>query len=136
MNRDLCRRINKTFVRPNCWMTIVMICLLVILLVFFTSCFPKGGSEPPVSNDDHAETIAISNHDDRFADTNLDLLDAGDFLVWNPHSYGRYYHYYDKTTDESGILCSKPECVHNSTGINRECGAFVDCTIPSISCYN
>ena len=113
-----------------------MICLLVILLVFFTSCFPKGGSEPPVSNDDHAETIAISNHDDRFADTNLDLLDAGDFLVWNPHSYGRYYHYYDKTTDESGILCSKPECVHNSTGINRECGAFVDCTIPSISCYN
>ncbi len=40
-------------------------------------------------------------------------------------SLGNYIYYYDKLSGERGVLCGKPECVHDELELNEDCSGLV-----------
>ena len=108
---------------------------ILAFLVFSAavSCRPESaanGNTPRASSADpyagltyHDVYDPETDFDNRFgqgSDTVIETDDAYYFL------FGGYVYYYDKAADDHGVLCGKPDCVHDGITNNKDCGGFVN----------
>ncbi len=68
-----------------------------------------------------------TDFDNRFGRTFVSLIETDETYYFHPTHSG-YEYYCDKLSGESGVLCGKPECVHDKAADNAECGGFTNGT--------
>ncbi|MBR0156831.1 MAG: hypothetical protein IJM20_04875 [Clostridia bacterium] len=66
-----------------------------------------------------------TDFDNRFGRTFVSLIETEETYFFHPTHSG-YEYFCDKLSGESGVLCGKPECVHDKTADNAECGGFTN----------
>ncbi len=114
---------------------VLAICIIIILLFSCIAC----GKAPSVDLAEDASStpapyeLGMTYHEVYDPDTDFDnrfgrgtpgmveMEDAYYFIS----TRGNYVYYYDKTAAERGVLCGKPECVHDEQEINETCNGFV-----------
>lgn len=77
-----------------------------------------------------------TDFDNRFATQYLFLAENDGVFVWKPVVQSELLRYYVKETGESGVLCSKPECMHRDHIYNDECNGCVFSAVRALSYYN
>ena len=111
--------------------------VLLVVCFLFASCVsrdePEGfasGVDAP-SPADSARPVrykevfdAKTDFDNRFATIGCGMA-VDEATYYFSRFDGNYLYYYDIASGESGVLCSKPQCEHDSREINRECDGFV-----------
>ncbi len=104
--------------------------LLFTLIATGLSCAQKGTGEVYADNPQSSvspDAPLILDHttfdyDNRFSALNLQLAETEDAYLWLPKLTEEHYlRYYDKTAGDTGVLCAKPECTHNS----ESCNAYI-----------
>lgn len=92
------------------------IAILLVLALLLAGCAaaPAAAADPTVSGDpaQNKYTLAFS----------LAAVQEGDGFYCGGYLYSNRLFYYDRQTGFSGILCSNPECTHDST----DCGGYVE----------
>ena len=108
------------------------------LIVFFFSCFACGKAPSADLAEDASSTpapyeLGMTYHEVYDPDTDFDnrfgrcapgMLETEDAYYF-VSTTGNYIYYYDKYTEERGVLCGKPECVHDELEINESCSGYV-----------
>lgn len=99
------------------------------------SAVPQQDSESPQTPEPKAEYRfdPETDCDNRFISLETDLIELDNMYVWRGDS--NYLIYFDKETGDSGVLCPKPECVHNEVQNNRECLGYSGDRRKSLSYY-
>ena len=95
---------------------LISILLIPLLLVSFAACGKSNNAEVQNIFGDFNNTFGYFSNIAAVAESE----DAFYFKCPN----GKYIHYYDKTTGESGVLCSKPECIHDAVLDNAGCEGY------------
>ena len=88
---------------------------------------------------DSLSFIAENDFDNRFGDLQLGLLDLGNAYIWHANRAGHFIYYYDRISESSGVLCAKPECVHDDpsfSGENESCNGYAFIGVPTLSYYD
>ena len=107
---------------------LISILLIPLFLVSFSACGKSKKAEGQNVFGDFNNTFAYNYAMSTAAESE-------DAIYWRSYT-GKYIHYYDKKTGESGVLCPKPECVHDAVLDNTGCSGYVvDCD-PCMSFYN
>jgi hypothetical protein len=92
-----------------------LVFLLLTLAVFLSdiSCSSPRYEDNAASFLFNPETDA----DNRYLNAPCCITELDNAFIWHDYKSG-YFYYYDKTSGDSGVLCNKPECEHNS----NDCG--------------
>ena len=64
-----------------------------------------------------------------------DLVETEDAVYWHSTNGRAYLYYYDKACGESGVLCPRPECLHDAVENNRDCAGYLGTFDPSLSFF-
>ncbi|MBQ4447689.1 MAG: hypothetical protein II897_05295 [Clostridia bacterium] len=100
---------------------------LLLLSCILTACVHGTGGEntgadfTPAPSD--ASEKSIEDFNNRFGMRYDGLAETGDAYYYLAYS-GSYLYYFDKSTGDRGVLCSKPECLHDAYDDNEECGGY------------
>ncbi|MBO4562582.1 MAG: hypothetical protein J5772_03105, partial [Clostridia bacterium] len=88
------------------------IVLSLCLILCLAACTKAGGGAEPtaVQQDD-------SSFVNKFGDGYAKLIETDDAFYYSFMS--GYLYYYDKANGVSGVLCSKPECIHDAKKQNN-----------------
>ena len=80
----------------------ILIFILIALLIL-SGCTPKKGDD------------TVQENDPRLADRtqNAEYLETDEYYYWRGDGCP-YLMYYDKSTDQSGVLCARADCMHNN----------------------
>ena len=121
--------------------TIALLTALLEVLVC-VACVPENGGTSAVHTETPDATCTTdarplkyeevfepsTDFDNRFGRGFADIMETEDAYYLG---LGKecYLYYYDKQTKEYGVLCGKPDCIHDAdpSGSNTECGGFVGC---------
>lgn len=117
---------------------IAALLLTALLILPLTAC--AAGNQPaPAAGNDRSDDPARqgfdpeTDYDNRYAA----LIDCA--MVDTEEAYyfyaNGYIMYYDKLMEDSGFLCSKPECVHDEKFNNPDCVARANMQLPSLTYY-
>jgi hypothetical protein len=68
-------------------------------------------------------SAAEEKADNRFNDLSASVAETDEMIFYSAEA--NYLYYYDKTADQSGVLCGKPECSHDSEECNAECNGYI-----------
>ena len=110
-----------------------MIALLLIAFCFSACTFNAGGETATVSSETDTapsaaqtatETIQGWDFDNRFGGEQCSVVETDTAYYYTPF-LGYYLYYYDKASGERGVLCGKPECLHDDEMQNRSCNGYV-----------
>ncbi len=103
--------------------------LILLLFVFFlTSCTTSAGGGPHDVSDAPGQTGTAAprtgpDFDNRFGRGYANLIETEDAYYYADFN-GSYIYYYDKASGERGVLCAKPECLHDAANNNTECNGY------------
>lgn len=106
------------------------ISILMSVFLFFSclSCGKTVANEPTFSPTADATYREVYNpdtdFDNRFGRTNPGMAETEDAYYFIS-TLGNYIYYYDKLSAERGVLCGKPECMHDSSETNVDCMGWV-----------
>ena len=100
--------------------------LCLALTLCLAACFKAGGGAEPT-----AAPKTEPDFDNRFGDGYPNLIETEDAYYYNFLS--RYLYYYDKASGINGVLCSRPECTHDSEEYNTSCSGYIDPYLRSIN---
>ncbi|MBO4879972.1 MAG: hypothetical protein J5544_06895 [Clostridia bacterium] len=64
----------------------------------------------------------VTDCDNRYINLEGNIAELDGMLIWS--HFNDYLHYYDKETGDTGVLCAKPECMHDEKPGNTECLAY------------
>lgn len=78
----------------------ILVIAFILFVISVLSCAPKNSA------------VTYPDSDPRFAGQLIDAAESADAYFWRPTIYGPLFYYYDKSTSESGVLCSDPNCDH------------------------
>ena len=133
--------------------TIACIMLITLTIAFNFACTPgsAGTNTPsPVVTDEPTALPPTeaptpfeyvfdreTDFDNRFATIGTNIAELDDMIVWYEPTSERFMMYYDKAADEYGVLCAKPECIHDGIRDNPNCIGYITglSKIPSLSYY-
>lgn len=107
--------------------------ILIIVAVICCTCFCCTKTEHSIHDlpAQHNE----NDFDNRFGMGNDNLVETADAYYYCFFS-SSYIYYYDKMTGNSGVLCAKPECVHDEEEQNNSCNGYVDLFAKSLNYWN
>ncbi|MBO4879698.1 MAG: hypothetical protein J5544_05515 [Clostridia bacterium] len=134
---------------------------VVIILLLFALCFsacasgaggvPDKGTDAPATEAPQAsespvpaETVSPYANTAVFSDDDFDnrfgmgydnLAETEDAYYFNSFA-GYYTYYYDKASGERGVLCAKPECVHDEIAQNESCSGYTFLTAKSLNIWD
>lgn len=84
---------------------------------------PSGSAVPAVTQE--PKTYFTEDFDNRFGRGYESIVETGEAYYYCSFS-GKYLYYYDKLSDIYGVLCPKPECIHDEAeSANKSCSGFV-----------
>ena len=126
-----------------------LFCIIIAaaLLLPLAACAGKGTEDADISPDGTAapgSTEAPENtekpvyahtgpdFDNRFGRGYSDFIETENAYYFKCYN-ANYLYYYDKLTGDSGVLCSKPECIHDSNVQNKSCDGYLYTFVKSIS---
>lgn len=66
-----------------------------------------------------------TDFDNRFGRSFCSLVETDDAYYFGSSS-AKYLYYFDKAVGEYGVLCGKPECMHDATSNNAECNGYIN----------
>ncbi len=101
---------------------IAFILLAVLLLSACKTSYPDpppGGNLPAATGEQGEE-----NFDNRFG-MGFDKLIETDDAYYLSHVNSVWLYYYDKASGESGVLCGKPDCMHDEGKNNPDCNGLI-----------
>ena len=117
--------------------------ILLILLAVLTAagCSPKQSDTPgiianaentagPDVNTSDEPAPREDDFDNRFGQGSINLAETEDAYYYSPPS-GKYIYYYDKATGDYGVLCAKPECMHDE-GSDENCNGRANLCMKSV----
>lgn len=113
---------------------------LLLCAVPLTSCATGAGDEPTdvSATPEQAGPVSVRtgpDFDNRFGMGASNLIETEDAYYYN--SFGGYYtYYYDKASGERGVLCAKPECVHDETEQNESCNGYTFLQAKSLNLWD
>lgn len=81
-----------------------------------------NGSQSPQT--DRQAYDPDTDFDNRFASIQMSMAES-DELIFFRSMKNKYTMYYDKAADDYGVLCAKPECLHNEQEENHDCTGYV-----------
>ncbi|MBO4879580.1 MAG: hypothetical protein J5544_04915 [Clostridia bacterium] len=89
-----------------------------------------GQTEQPGQTDGPADVISFNRETDydnsAAAPVMAAVVETEDAYYLTRAEYGgTYLYYYDKTIDDSGVLCPRPECVHDEKPNNKDCTGYI-----------
>ena len=64
-----------------------------------------------------------------------DMLETEDAFYLHSRNGNGFLYYYDKASGLSGVLCPRPECVHDEKRNNAECAGYIGSEQPSLQYY-
>lgn len=111
--------------------------IILILLFMLASCAGNnapspGGADSPLPTERKNEPTD-EDFDNRFGMTGMSLVETEDAYYYSPPG-GCYLYYGDKATGEYGVLCSRPECLHDESKTeNFDCMGFAVLTMHSLN---
>jgi hypothetical protein len=102
---------------------------------------PDSSTSPePHDTPEHAEPLRYSevfdpqtDYDNRFGRGYASMTETQDAYYFCAPK-GEYCRYYDKAVGESGVLCGKPECMHDAVKANKSCNGYISHCDSWISC--
>ena len=112
---------------------IVLITFSLIVFCFSACTFSAGGEMAPVSSGTDTapsetqtaiETIQGWDFDNRFGGGQGSVVETDNAYYFTPF-IGSYLYYYDKASGERGVLCGKPECIHDAIMQNTSCNGYL-----------
>ena len=109
--------------------------VLLCLLCLFTACttgknetaetaVPAETSAAPSETQTAIETIQGWDFDNRFGGGQCSVIETDAAYYFTPF-IGYYIYYYDKASGERGVLCGRPECVHDAIMQNTSCNGYI-----------
>ncbi|MBO4878639.1 MAG: hypothetical protein J5544_00095 [Clostridia bacterium] len=104
--------------------------LLLACLFLFSACAGKGtedadapgGTTAPGSTDSPGSAPREDDFDNRFGQGCVNLAETEDAYYFSPPN-GNYIYYHDKQAGDYGVLCAKPECLHDE-GNEKDCSGL------------
>ena len=67
-----------------------------------------------------------TDYDNRYGSLiSSDMLETEDAFYLRSRNGNGFLYYYDKTTGDTGVLCPRPECVHDEKRNNAECAGYI-----------
>ncbi|MBO4562581.1 MAG: hypothetical protein J5772_03100 [Clostridia bacterium] len=101
------------------------IALYLCLIFCLAACTKAGGKDDPTPMQ-----TAEPDYDNRFVGQVANVIETE-----NEYYYccQKYLYYYDKTSGISGVVCGKPECVHDAIMQNEDCSGYLDPALHSIN---
>lgn len=108
---------------------IVIITVISFLTLAFSACLSGAGGQP----EDIAFTHSDIDFDNRFGNGFGGIVETEDAYYCLSFG-GEYLYYYDKQSGERGVLCGKPDCLHDAEGSNRSCNGFAGSSGTSLNC--
>lgn len=112
---------------------IVLITFLLIAFCFSACTFNAGGETATVSSETDTapsetqtatETIQGWDFNNRFGGGQSSVVETDNAYYFTPF-IGYYLYYYDKASGERGVLCGKPECIHDAIMQNTSCNGYL-----------
>ena len=112
------------------------ICVLLCLLCLFTACTrgadggpataaPADTSAAPSATQAEANEVPQGwDFNNRFGGGQCSVVETDNAYYFTPF-IGFYLYYYDKASGERGVLCGKPECIHDAIMQNTSCNGYV-----------
>ncbi len=105
--------------------------VLNILLIFtflLASCTTGAGGGPADTSAAPEQTDPViertdADFDNRFGMGTSNFVETEDAYYYNAFA-GYFIYYYDKASGERGVLCAKPECVHDEIAPNPSCNGY------------
>ena len=73
-----------------------------------------------------------TDFDNRFGRTFVSVTETEKAIYYLP-SHGGYIYYFDKESGESGVLCAKPECEHDSKPADRDCQGYIGAQLATLN---
>jgi hypothetical protein len=112
--------------------SILSLLLAALLLLPFASCNKVSEQQAvqtgqPAGSADGISFNRETDYDNSAAAPILSaVVETEDaYYLYNASYGGSFLYYYDKTIDESGVLCPRPECVHDEKPDNRDCTGYI-----------
>ncbi|MBO4878962.1 MAG: hypothetical protein J5544_01745 [Clostridia bacterium] len=112
----------------------VLIILAALLLISLAACAGKDGQPSAGQSAEPGSALDAAREDDfdnRFGQGSYNLAETEDAYYFSPPS-GKYIYYYDKATGDYGVLCAKPECMHDE-GNTEDCNGLADLCMKSLN---
>ena len=114
----------------------IVVTVLLLIALSFAACTPgknevtatvdtaEASAAPAASQEAAIETIQGWDFDNRFGGGQGSVVETEDAYYYTAPG-GAYLYYYDKASGERGVLCGKPECVHDAEKQNTRCNGYV-----------
>lgn len=101
-----------------------LIACIMLLLLPLAACAPAETA--PDAMEHHGNIERQNNdYDNRFGMNYANLIETEDAYYFC-NTAGTYIYYFDKASGEKGVLCAKPECVHDADYDNPDCNGRID----------
>ena len=128
--------------------------LTLVMSLSFAACTPGAGggtatavpteaaasATEPQATEEPREPLTYkevfnpeTDFDNRF-DRGLDSVVETDEAYYYLTFAGTYIYYFDKASGERGVLCGKPECVHDAEESNSRCNGYAD-VVGALGCW-
>ena len=123
--------------------------ILILLALLF--CFsavscgkPHPADEPELTASAPGETeasvspapiSAANDFDNRFGKAYASLVET-DQAYYYCDTSGAYLYYYDKASGERGVLCGKPDCIHDAVQANKGCSGYIASILKSVNFWD
>ena len=134
---------------------VMMIILAGLLALPLLSCGKKPEQQPtaaPVSGTPLPDGVTAdpnaapsgkpiffdpeTDYDNRYGSIiSCDMVETEDAYYLHNRETNGFLYYYDNASGESGVLCPRPECVHDAKRENRECTGYLGYELPSLQYY-
>lgn len=131
-----------------------LVFLLALLCLFASSCGKRNVESATATPQPSADSTAATpqpyregmkyhevfdpdtDYDNRFYSVlrafNMTETDDAYYFMWSPYSY---LYYSDKASGTAGILCPRPECIHDAKADNTDCSGYIRGQMMSLSFY-
>lgn len=85
---------------------------------------PRKTAAPSATQAAAEKVVQGWDFDNRFGGGQCSVVETDDAYYFTPFT-GFYLYYYDKASGERGVLCGKPECIHDAIMQNTSCNGYL-----------
>ncbi len=118
---------------------VLSLLIAALLLLPLASCAKKDAQQAQAGQTvQHGDPSfdPETDYDNRYSSlVSCDMLETEDAYYLHNCSSKPFLYYFDKATGETGVLCPRPECVHDEKRENRECTGYIGYDWPSLQYY-
>ncbi len=114
----------------------VSLILAFLLLLPLLSCGKKPEQQPEPQQTGNFTFDPETDYDNRYGSLiSCNMLETEDAFYLQSRNGNGFLYYYDKTTGDTGVLCPRPECVHDEKRDNAECAGYIGSELTTLQYY-